>query len=108
MLSNATGNGATARHLVLLFIFSNHGHRSMHHFVSYSVRDHSAVMLQILQTEGVRGFYRGCATNLLRTTPAAAITFTSYEVISRNLNRVADAVKGQQAASVSESSQAPG
>ena len=34
---------------------------------------------------GVPGFYRGCATNLLRTTPAAALTFTSYELIARQL-----------------------
>nr|CAB3461739.1 unnamed protein product [Digitaria exilis] len=35
--------------------------------------------------EGVAGFYRGCATNLLRTTPAAVITFTSFEMIHRFL-----------------------
>eukprot|EP00892_Ulva_mutabilis_P002798 jgi/Ulvmu1/12519/UM090_0006.1 len=47
---------------------------------------------KILQADGVRGLYRGCLTNLVRTTPAAAITFTSYEVISRNLNFVAHVV----------------
>ena len=31
------------------------------------------------------GFYRGCVTNLLRTTPAAAVTFTSFELINRQL-----------------------
>lgn len=31
------------------------------------------------------GFYRGCLTNLLRTTPAAAVTFTSFEVINRRI-----------------------
>eukprot|EP00850_Spirogloea_muscicola_P018548 SM000171S03237 [mRNA] locus=s171:172915:176234:- [translate_table: standard] len=35
--------------------------------------------------EGVAGFYRGCVTNLLRTTPAAVITFTSFEMILRQL-----------------------
>lgn len=35
--------------------------------------------------EGISGFYRGCATNLLRTTPAAVITFTSFEMIHRFL-----------------------
>ncbi|WVZ98138.1 hypothetical protein U9M48_043610 [Paspalum notatum var. saurae] len=35
--------------------------------------------------DGVAGFYRGCATNLLRTTPAAVITFTSFEMIHRFL-----------------------
>ncbi|CAH9085608.1 unnamed protein product [Cuscuta epithymum] len=36
---------------------------------------------KVFQQEGVPGFYRGCATNLLRTTPAAVITFTSFEMI---------------------------
>lgn len=36
--------------------------------------------------EGVAGFYRGCATNLMRTTPAAVITFTSFELILRQLH----------------------
>ncbi|CBI36905.3 hypothetical protein AAG906_034664 [Vitis piasezkii] len=40
---------------------------------------------KVLQQEGLAGFYRGCATNLLRTTPAAVITFTSFEMIHRFL-----------------------
>nr|XP_043611292.1 nicotinamide adenine dinucleotide transporter 1, chloroplastic [Erigeron canadensis] len=40
---------------------------------------------KVLEKEGFRGFYRGCATNLLRTTPAAVITFTSFEMIHRFL-----------------------
>lgn len=40
---------------------------------------------KVLQHEGIPGFYRGCATNLLRTTPAAVITFTSFEMIHRFL-----------------------
>lgn len=40
---------------------------------------------KVFQQEGVPGFYRGCATNLLRTTPAAVITFTSFEMIHRFL-----------------------
>ncbi|PSC75488.1 polyubiquitin [Micractinium conductrix] len=40
---------------------------------------------QILAEDGVPGFYRGCVTNLLRTTPAAAVTFTSFELINREL-----------------------
>lgn len=43
---------------------------------------------KVFQTEGVAGFYRGCATNLLRTTPAAVITFTSYEMIDRFLHQI--------------------
>ncbi|KAF1860969.1 hypothetical protein Lal_00000384 [Lupinus albus] len=40
---------------------------------------------KVFQQEGISGFYRGCAINLLRTTPAAAITFTSFEMINRFL-----------------------
>lgn len=54
----------------------------------------AGVCVQILQADGVRGLYRGCVTNLVRTTPAAAITFTSYEIISRNLACVVHAMDG--------------
>lgn len=43
---------------------------------------------KVFYKEGIAGFYRGCATNLLRTTPAAVITFTSYETIHRFLHQV--------------------
>lgn len=43
---------------------------------------------KVFQQEGIPGFYRGCATNLLRTTPAAMITFTSFEMIHRFLVNV--------------------
>lgn len=43
---------------------------------------------KVFQKEGFPGFYRGCATNLLRTTPSAVITFTSYEIIQSFLLRV--------------------
>nr|GMD68898.1 nicotinamide adenine dinucleotide transporter 1, chloroplastic [Ipomoea batatas] len=43
---------------------------------------------KVFQQEGIPGFYRGCATNLIRTTPAAVITFTSFEMIHRFLVRV--------------------
>ena len=46
--------------------------------------------LQILKEEGIRGFYRGCYTNLIRTTPAAAVTFTSFELLSRYLRELAE------------------
>ncbi|XP_042442439.1 nicotinamide adenine dinucleotide transporter 1, chloroplastic-like [Zingiber officinale] len=42
---------------------------------------------KIFQKEGVSGFYRGYGTNLLRTTPAAVITFTSYEMIQRFMHQ---------------------
>ncbi|GMP83446.1 hypothetical protein CsSME_00037355 [Camellia sinensis var. sinensis] len=43
---------------------------------------------KVFQKEGLPGFYRGCATNLLRTTPSAVITFTSYEMIRRFLEQI--------------------
>lgn len=43
---------------------------------------------KVFRKEGIPGFYRGCATNLLRTTPSAVITFTSYEMIHRFLLNV--------------------
>ncbi|PIA63629.1 hypothetical protein AQUCO_00201162v1 [Aquilegia coerulea] len=42
---------------------------------------------KIFRKEGVSGFYRGCATNLMRTMPSTVITFTSYEMIYRFLLR---------------------
>ncbi|KAH1193423.1 Nicotinamide adenine dinucleotide transporter 2, mitochondrial [Glycine max] len=49
---------------------------------------------KVFQKEGIPGFYRGCATNLFRTTPSAVITFTSYEMIHRFLERVVPQDKG--------------
>ncbi|CAK7326625.1 unnamed protein product [Dovyalis caffra] len=43
---------------------------------------------KVFQKEGFRGFYRGFATNLMRTTPSAVITFTSYEMIHKFLEQV--------------------
>lgn len=40
---------------------------------------------KVYHQDGIQGFYRGCATNLIRTTPAAVITFTSFEMIHRFL-----------------------
>lgn len=39
----------------------------------------------IITEGGLLGFYQGCLTNLLRTTPAAAVTFTSFELINKQL-----------------------
>ncbi|GAX77843.1 hypothetical protein CEUSTIGMA_g5285.t1 [Chlamydomonas eustigma] len=38
--------------------------------------------------DGIRGFYRGYLTNFCRTTPATALTFTSFELLSRALKRL--------------------
>eukprot|EP00887_Chlorella_sp_A99_P001244 scaffold14.g1244.t1 len=45
------------------------------------------VCTQVYMQDGFAGFYRGCLTNLLRTTPAAAVTFTSFELINRQLRQ---------------------
>jgi solute carrier family 25 folate transporter 32 len=45
----------------------------------------AATCRRLVDAGGVRAFYRGCGTNLLRTTPAAALTFTSFELIARQL-----------------------
>lgn len=49
----------------------------------------SVCCLQIWMQDGIRGFYRGCSANLLRTTPAAALTFTTFELIARNMRHAA-------------------
>lgn len=43
---------------------------------------------KVFQSEGIPGMYRGCATNLLRTTPSAVITFTTYEMMLRFFRQV--------------------
>ncbi|XP_021753267.1 nicotinamide adenine dinucleotide transporter 1, chloroplastic-like [Chenopodium quinoa] len=43
---------------------------------------------KVFLAEGLAGFYRGCATNLMRTVPNAVITFTSYEMILRFLTQL--------------------
>ena len=45
--------------------------------------------MQIWQADRLKGFYKGCGTNLLRTTPAAALTFTSFELIQRQIKNYA-------------------
>jgi hypothetical protein len=57
---------------------------------------------QILHDDGIRGFYKGCITNLVRTTPAAALTFTSFELITRNLKQFAERRKHDRLGTVSD------
>lgn len=47
----------------------------------------------------------GCGTNLLRTTPAAALTFTSFELIARGLRQLA--ADQQAAAAAALTTQGP-
>ncbi|GAA5877283.1 hypothetical protein JCM3774_001624 [Rhodotorula dairenensis] len=42
---------------------------------------------RILREEGPSGFYRGMATNLLRTVPSSAVTILTYELLMRRLVR---------------------
>ncbi|KAL9673482.1 hypothetical protein QQ045_029740 [Rhodiola kirilowii] len=54
----------------------------------HSVKRYSGLVdcvKKVYMEEGFAGFYRGCATNLIRTTPAAVITFTSFEMIHKFL-----------------------
>lgn len=43
---------------------------------------------KVFRREGINGFYRGCATNLMRTTPGAVITLCSFEMILRVLHNL--------------------
>uniref|UniRef100_A0A7S0WN96 Mitochondrial carrier protein n=1 Tax=Pyramimonas obovata TaxID=1411642 RepID=A0A7S0WN96_9CHLO len=43
------------------------------------------VIQGLIKEGGVHSFYRGCGTNLVRTTPAAAITLLSFELINRSI-----------------------
>lgn len=47
---------------------------------------------RILREEGPVGFYRGMATNLLRTVPSSAVTILTYELLMRRLVRMTGAV----------------
>lgn len=47
-----------------------------------------ATLRAIMKEEGIRGFYRGCGVNLCRAVPSAAITFTSFEMISTCLKGI--------------------
>lgn len=44
-----------------------------------------AACKQILVDEGIKGFYRGMGTNLLRVVPSCAITFSVYEAVLKKL-----------------------
>lgn len=41
-------------------------------------------------TEGIRGFYSGFTTNLVRTVPASAITLVSFEYVRNHLSSITD------------------
>jgi len=43
----------------------------------------------IYKEEGIRAFYKGMPTNLLRTVPASALTILTYELLVSRLNEIA-------------------
>ncbi|KAI8639403.1 mitochondrial carrier domain-containing protein [Parasitella parasitica] len=44
----------------------------------------------IMYEEGMRGFYKGITTNLVRTVPASAVTIFTYELIVKKLDTLRD------------------
>ncbi len=58
----------------------------MHVEGSGPFRGAARICAAVFAEAGAAGFYRGCGTNLVRTTPAAAITFTSFELITRQIH----------------------
>lgn len=52
-----------------------------------------SVCRKIYRQDGIAGFYRGCSANLLRTTPAAALTFTTFELFARQMKAAAAAAE---------------
>lgn len=51
----------------------------------FKYRGLSHAMQVILYEEGLRGFYKGISTNLLRTVPASTVTLFTYEYIIKKL-----------------------
>jgi solute carrier family 25 folate transporter 32 len=62
----------------------------MHVEGSGPFRGAARICAAVYAEAGAAGFYRGCGTNLVRTTPAAAITFTSFELITRQIHHWRD------------------
>lgn len=58
---------------------------------------------QVFLEDGIRGFYHGCLTNLIRTTPAAAVTFTSFELLNRRLRAWAAEPNREERAAIADS-----
>ncbi len=48
---------------------------------------------KIFKQEGMRSFYRGCGTSLIRSVPQSAIALCSFETILRAITAVMEAVQ---------------
>lgn len=58
---------------------------------SDTLQPYLSLFLYLCRNEGGRGFYKGLLPNLLRVTPATAITFVVYENVSHWLRKMKDA-----------------
>jgi hypothetical protein len=56
--------------------------------------------VQIVRDDGIGGLYRGLKANLLRTIPAAAITFLTYEASRKVLMELAEESERRTTSSV--------
>ncbi|GMH01917.1 hypothetical protein Nepgr_003756 [Nepenthes gracilis] len=84
-ISKITASVTTYPHEVIRSRLQEQGQARNHETRYMGVID---CIKKIYQTEGLPGFYRGCATNLFRTVPSAVIVFTSFEMIHRFLQQV--------------------
>lgn len=62
---------------------------------SESFRSALVCLQDVLARDGVRGLYRGCLVNVLKTTPGAAVQFVAYDLIKTSIS-IVDPTAGVQ------------